>query len=413
MDGHAAGRRSAGDAIRMREVAADSAVPSAFWRLATVGCLLFLIYPLSELLGTHPPPQRLFIALAGMTIFVSIYLRLMLPEPFRVVPLSTSEVRRHVVLLGVIVAVVLFLTLTYSATWLWFVLYANFVAGMKLPVRVAAVTVAGLTLLTLGLAAATIGWHAIDPAVSTIISVSVLMIGASRLVATIRDLRTARQEITELAAAEAVAVERLRFARDLHDLLGHSLSTITLKNEVARRLVRKDLDRTEQEIDDAIATARAALREVREAVSGYRQPVLATEVRSAQEILAAAAIACQCEDTIGTLPHAVESVLAWVVREGVTNVVRHSHAHHCTIRLTHEDAIACAEIVDDGGDPAPFPVAEATGSGGNGLRGLAERVAQQGGHLEAGAGIKGGFRLRVTLPLCEGSCAHDATIQKG
>jgi len=399
--------------LGMREVAEDRAVPFALWRIATVSCLLFLIYPLRELLGMPPAPARLFVALAGMVVFVSIYLWLMLREPFRVGPLAAPEVRRHVLLLVVLVAIVLFLTVTYSATWLWFVLYANSVAGMKLPVRVATITILSLTLLVFGVAAATIGWHAIDPAVSTVISVSILMIGASRLVATIQDLRTARQEIAHLAVAEAVAEERLRFARDLHDLLGHSLSAITLKNEVAHRLIRSDPDRTEREIEDAIATARAALREVREAVSGYRQPVLATEIGRAREILAAAAIVCRCEDTIGPLPRAVESVLAWAVREGVTNVVRHSHAGHCIIHLMYVDDTACVEIIDDGDDTAPILVKDATAGASNGLRGLAERVAQQDGHLDAGPDTTGGFRLRVTLPMYMGAHAADGETRKG
>jgi two-component system sensor histidine kinase DesK len=288
---------------------------------------------------------------------------------------------------------------TTSPDYVWFVLYANMVAGVKLPVRAAAATIAGLTALVVGGTAATLGWGALNPAFATIVSVSSLLIGVSWMIATIQALRAARQEIARLAAAEAVAAERLRFARDLHDLLGHSLSAITLKGEVARRLVRDDPDRAERELGDALAAAREALREVREAVSGYRQPTLAAELRGAREILTAAGIACTCEGDAGPLPPAAAAVLTWAVREGVTNVVRHSRARHCAIRLARAGGAASVEIADDGA--GVVPPAGAAGPGGHGLRGLAERAAQQGGAVEAGPGARGGFRLLVTVPAGE------------
>jgi two-component system sensor histidine kinase DesK len=347
-----------------------------------------------------------------MVTFVGIYLRLMLHEPFSAEPLSAAEVRRHVLLLIVIVLIVLFLTITYGVNWVWFVLYANLVAGLKLPARIAAVTIPSLTLLTLGGATATLSWHAINPAFSTIVSVSVLMIGISRMLTTIRELGVARQEIARLAVAEAVAEERLRFARDLHDLLGHSLSSITLKNELARRLVRGEPDRAERELDDTIAMARDALREVRETVTGYRQMTLGSELRSAREILEAAGIACRCEERAGLLPPAVESVLAWAVREGVTNVVRHSRAHHCTIRVACVDGIASAEITDDG-ISVVLPPAWVDAIPGNGLRGLAERAMQQHGQVEAVPRASGGFRLCVMLPVGEdASIAPEVSTQR-
>ena len=144
--------------------------------------------------------------------------------------------------------------------------------------------------------AVTRGWLAINPAMSTILSVSVLMIGVSGMLTTIQELRAARQEIGRLAAAEAVAEERLRFARDLHDLLGHSLSLIVLKSELAGRLQRVDAERATGEIRDVEGVAREALREVREAVAGYRQPTLTTELPGARIMLAAAGIACDVDD---------------------------------------------------------------------------------------------------------------------
>jgi len=397
----------------------DRAVPSAFWMFMTVGVPLFLIYPLRELLRTHLSPGRLFVALVGMVIFVSIYLWLMLREPFRVARLSAAEVRIHVLLLVVIAVDVLFLTLAYSSTWLWFVLYANSVAGMKLPVRVAAVTIPGLTLLALGVTAATLGWSAINPAVSTVISVSVLMIGVSGMLTTIQELRAARQEIGRLAAAEAVAEERLRFARDLHDLLGHSLSLIVLKSELAGRLQRVDAERATGEIRDVEGVAREALREVREVVAVYRQPTLATELPGARMMLAAAGIACDVDGGVRcsefevrsgasnnelrflSLPTAIDAVLAWTVREGVTNVIRHSNARHCTIRMARTERTINVEIYDDG-ICAEAAQALGAGTGGSGLTGLAERAATLGGYCDAGPCAGGGFWLFVSLPVNEG-----------
>jgi two-component system sensor histidine kinase DesK len=386
------------EAFRARDIAIDRPVPFVFWLFITVGVLLFLFYPLRELLRTHLSAERLFVALTGMVIFVSIYLWLMLREPFRVAPLSATEVRTHVLLLMVITVDVLFLTLAYSSTWLWFVLYANCAAGMKLPVRAAGIIIPAATLLTLGVTAATRGAQAINPSMSTILSVSVLLIGVSGMLATIQELRAARHEIGRLAAAEAVAEERLRFARDLHDLLGHSLSLIVLKSELAEGLQGVNAERAIGEIRDVKSVAREALHEVREAVAGYRQPTLATELPGARVMLATAGIACTVKDAAGDLPPAIDSVLAWTVREGVTNVIRHSGARHCTIAVRRTDGVVSAEVMDNGSG-SPGLGETPLDAGRNGLTGLAERAAANGGCLDAGPRATGGFRLRVSLPL--------------
>jgi two-component system sensor histidine kinase DesK len=218
-------------------------------------------------------------------------------------------------------------------------------------------------------------------------------------VSTVAELRAAREELARLAVAE----ERLRFARDLHDLLGHSLSLITLKNELAGKLLPASPEQAAKEIHEAEAVARRALREVREAVAGYRQPTLVEELHGAEEMLTAAGIACRIENVAGLLPKSIEAMLAWVVREGTTNVIRHSHARHCTIRLVREDGTVRVEV-RDGGIAREVPRDQTDGSsGGNGLAGLAERVADlAGAEFEAGPCPEGGFRLCVRLPIAEG-----------
>jgi two-component system, NarL family, sensor histidine kinase DesK len=378
------------------EVAAgDRVVHPAVWLLFTVIWLPFLFYPIRDLLAARLSPLRLCMALVGMALFVGIYLWLMLDDPFRDAPLPPQEVWLHVALITLLTAIVLALTLTYSIDWLWFVMYANMAAAVRLPVRAAAPTIIGLTLLTFWVGTATADWTLASRIVSPVAAVAVAMIGISRLMVTIRDLRAARQEIARLAVAE----ERLRFARDVHDLLGHSLSTIAIKTTLARRLLPGDPARAMHELDDVQTVTQEALREVREAVTGYRQPALATELANAREVLAAAGIACRCEETAGPLPPAIESVVAWAVREGVTNVVRHSRARHVAIRLQTADGSMRADIIDDGNGGAHASLPTSLNGSGSGLRGLAERAAAIGGSVEAGPRPTGGFALRVTLPL--------------
>jgi two-component system, NarL family, sensor histidine kinase DesK len=208
-------------------------------------------------------------------------------------------------------------------------------------------------------------------------------------------LSLAREQIGRLAVGE----ERLRFARDLHDLLGHSLSVIALKSELAGRLIKSAPGLAAHEVDDIETVAREALREVRDAVAGYRQPTLLAELAGAREALTAAAIECHIDQEHAGLPPAIEAVLAWAVREGATNVMRHSQATRCAIRISNKDGHATVDVVDDGRGGMP--------EAGSGLHGLEERVRERGGTLIAEPLPHEGFRLRVTLPLPQMSAPAD------
>jgi two-component system, NarL family, sensor histidine kinase DesK len=210
-----------------------------------------------------------------------------------------------------------------------------------------------------------------------------------------QQLSLAREQIARLAVGQ----ERLRFARDLHDLLGHSLSVIALKSELAGRLIKASPGLAAHEVEDIEQVARDALREVRDAVTGYRQPSLIAEVAGAREALTAAGIELRADGEHMPMPPAVEAVLAWAVREGVTNVMRHSQAKRCAIRIFRKDGSATVEIIDDGQGGAPEP--------GSGLRGLRERVVERGGTLTAEPLPHEGFRLRVTVPLPEATAPVD------
>jgi two-component system sensor histidine kinase DesK len=253
----------------------------------------------------------------------------------------------------------------------------------------------GLVLAVLGLAVAlALITHAAIDTWPYILGGSALgglsMIGIGFLLETNLQLRQAREEVGRLAVAE----ERLRFARDLHDLLGHSLSVIVLKAELAGRLGAADPERAAGEVRDVERVAREALREVRDAVAGYRQLALGQELESARATLGAAGIESRLQSLAGGLPTPVDSTLAWALREGVTNVIRHSRATHADVRVVRANDRAELELLDDG-------VGCDGCDHGNGLRGLRERVAARDGTLIAGPRPEGGFRLAVSLPLRE------------
>jgi two-component system, NarL family, sensor histidine kinase DesK len=365
------------------------------WPLFAVMWLVFPIASVVDMLGTGLTPVRLLAFLASMVAYVSVYLWLVLRYPFRG-ELSPPERRVHVALLVTLAALALYLEVAFGSGIPYQFMFVVIAAAVTLPTLPAASAVVTIMALTSGIYALRSGWDALsstwESAVAPFAIVGFSMIIVNRLVLTVRELRAARVEITRLAVAE----ERLRFARDLHDLLGHSLSSITLKSELAGRLLPVAPDKAAAEVRDIEGVARNALREVREAVAGYRQPTLDEELASAQQILEAAGIACHIERSVGVLPNVVDAVLAWTVREGTTNVIRHSHAKHCEICLMQESEEIHAEISDDGvGFSSP---SDETNVNGSGLSGLAERVAARSGKFEAKTPSGGGFSLRVSLP---------------
>ncbi|GAB3269855.1 sensor histidine kinase [Arthrobacter pigmenti] len=224
-----------------------------------------------------------------------------------------------------------------------------------------------------------------------------------RLVAVIAELDAARSEL----ARAAVYAERARFARDLHDLLGHTLSVIVVKAEATRRLASKDPDAAAGHAADIESISRDALTEVREVVSGYRSIRLGAELDAARKTLNDAGTTPEIRNEVVSLAGQAEGLLGWVVREGVTNVVRHSGADRCTIVARQDGAEAVVEVTDNGsGTPsgAPDP-----GSGW-GLAGLRERAAALGGRLTASA-YDGGFRLSVRVPI-EARADDDGTVRR-
>ncbi|MEU4251356.1 sensor histidine kinase [Amycolatopsis sp. NPDC026612] len=248
----------------------------------------------------------------------------------------------------------------------------------RLPRRAAAVLVAGSAL-----AAVAVPWPD-GPGWTQAVALvfTVLMVSAfAEAIRANTALVEARAEVARLASE----AERARIARDLHDLLGHSLTAITVKSTLARRLVTAEAARAGEEMAAVETLARQALTDVRAAVSGYREVTLAGELARGRELLRACGVAADLPTAIDVVGPGQQELFGWVVREGLTNVARHARATRCAVTLS----ASTVEVVDDGVGGAA--------TGGSGLDGLRERVTAAGGRLSAGPLRPRGWRLRVTV----------------
>lgn len=304
------------------------------------------------------------------------------------------------------------LALGYGGSWLLFFPLLGLATGA---------VVRGPQLRTVGTAVAVLagavscvrdGWGGLTIAyatwISTMVTAAILSLSEA-----VRELRAAREEL----ARRAVEEERLRFSRDLHDLLGHTLSVIVVKSEAARRLAPRDMDAALSQVTDIEAVGRQALTEIREAVTGYREGSLAGELDRARSALTAAGVEASVSRSGPPPDPKTSALLGWVVREAVTNVVRHSGASRCGITVSGSPERVRLTVTDDGGGSGSHTgcggggdtgwvgggepgaeVCRAPGDG-TGLTGLRERLAAAGGTLTAGPGPRGGFRVTAELPL--------------
>ncbi|MFF5844489.1 sensor histidine kinase [Streptomyces massasporeus] len=214
------------------------------------------------------------------------------------------------------------------------------------------------------------------------------------LLNSVYELDEARETRTRLAVAE----ERLRFGRDLHDVMGRNLAVIALKSELAVQLAQRGRPEAVTQMVEVQRLAHESQREVREVVRGYREADLGSELAGAQGVLAAAGIDCTVDGaTAAVLPAAVQSALGWVVREAATNVLRHGDARRCAVRLQVLEGRVVLSVENDGVSEAGTE--SGNGPSGSGLAGLRERLAEIDGTLEAGPAGQGLFRLTAEIPL--------------
>ncbi|MET9295429.1 sensor histidine kinase [Streptomyces sp. NPDC003077] len=381
--------------------------------------LLYLAGPVAELLGAPlSGPVRAF-GWAGLVLFVGTYFLLIFRHMIR---LLTPPVRYTA--LGVLAVLSVTLSLVLGAPWLTLFIFTSVACAMVLPWQRSRMAIPVLTAVlgAVGLAIPEARDYYLFAYMLPTLGVGYMMIGVQYLIRTTQELRAARQEVARLAANE----ERLRLARDLHDLLGHSLSLITLKSELAGRMLPGSPEAAAQQVADIERVSRQALVDVREAVTGYRRPRLAVELAGARAALRSAGVEAVVDPALEHpyegLAAEKEGALAWALREAVTNVVRHSGADRCELLLTEEweadeRRTLCLSVIDDGKGPARGQ------HDGNGLAGLRERLALADGRLDTGPAPRGrGFALRARVPLGTvpavreteaDSCPDDASLSGG
>lgn len=338
--------------------------------------LIYLIYPIMAAWQLDPVPR--FFGLASIALFAASYLAAFVA--FRTKYAWPRPDHR------LVTAVICGLTLIMVAAMIplgsgafAFSVYIAVLGAFTLPTRgawlVALAMVAAILLLPLVIP----GWEKQEAVAFQLVVATVAAWGIGQIILRNQQLAAAREQL----AVAAVAEERLRVGRDVHDILGHSLTVITVKTELARRLIDVDVERAKIELEDIERLSRDALAGVRTTVGGLREITLAGELANARSALSAAGITPVLADDVDDLPRPRSEIFAWVLREAVTNVVRHSGARRCEVRVGHNGI----EIVDDG---RGYDVASTAGSGIDGLR---ERVTSAGGSLRVGTNGGSGFRL--------------------
>jgi len=333
-----------------------------------------VFFAISPMLARHATALDWLTTLGTTLVFLALYFRGYWVRGRRIIPIIAA-----LALLGLV------LYPHNSAAGVFFIYAASFAARLDRD-RAAIATIAGIEVLV-GIEAFAMQMHPFSFAwvvvfVALIGAINVHFEGVGRSQA---KLRLAHDEIEHLAKV----AERERIARDLHDLLGHTLSVIILKSELASKLAERDPERAREEIRDVERISRDALTQVRAAVRGYRSGGLQAEIESARDALDAANVTLECDLGQLQLPPAHEAVIALAIREAVTNIVRHAHATRCRIALMPHDGSYAVTIVDNGrGGEATF---------GSGLNGMRERIEALGGTLSRDG--SSGTTVTITMPL--------------
>jgi two-component system sensor histidine kinase DesK len=344
--------------------------------------LVFLVTPLQDAWNQRGSLGG-WVGLVGLVTFAGVYLAaFVVTRRRRLHGDMDSAPEQAAALLGGLLGLAAVVCWAIGQSGTATLVYIAVTAVLWLPGRAALATVTVLAVASDVAGRVIPGWEHDDSLTFAVCSAAFAMWGVNQLMLRNLDLMRARDENARLAVAD----ERNRFARDLHDILGHSLTVITVKAELANRLLDVDPERARAEISDLERLSRDALTDVRRAVQGYRDLTLPGEIARAREALRAADIDAELPNSTDEVPSELRELFAWTVREGVTNVIRHSGATRCTVRL---EATA-VEVRDDGTGPC----AE-TGPGGHGLDGLRERAAAAGAVLVTRPLDPTGFALSV------------------
>ncbi|GAA0691581.1 histidine kinase [Streptomyces thermocarboxydus] len=259
----------------------------------------------------------------------------------------------------------------------------------------------GLLVAGFGAGAGLVAWAAGMPALTALATAAFVTAASAFFAATsafsiwLLNAVYTLDEARETRARLAVAEERLRFGRDLHDVMGRNLAVIALKSELAVQLARRERPEAVEQMIEVQRIAQETQREVREVVRGYRRADLETELHGAQGVLRAAGIDCEVGGDTDGLPAEVQSALGWVVREATTNVLRHGDARKCTVTVLRPEGRVVLTVRNDG---ATTPHGSSR-TGGTGLAGLRERLSAVDGTLDAGETGDGEFRLVAEVPL--------------
>jgi len=346
-------------------------------------CLIAMI----NILEVAPSLPRALVALGAMAGMLTVQLFLL-----------TARARRSTIG-GRVLAVILLASLGFFPFLLFgqaWVGMPGFVAGgalLILPEPYAIVAFLGFVAAT-GAIQAIIAPKVLLVAYTTVSTLltGLIVYGLSQMSHLVEEQQRTRSEMARMA----VLKERLRFARDLHDLLGYSLSAVTLKSELTRRLIGKNQERAVTELEEIREISRQALADVRQLASGYREMSLEDELRSAKSVLAAADITVLMDVRHPELSAQVSTVLATVLREGVTNVLTHSKAENCTVIVGERNGRVRLNIANDG--LPGCPAGPSSPHGGSGISNLTTRTRALGGTLTTQVEV-GWFRLTAELPL--------------
>ncbi|MBV9445407.1 MAG: sensor histidine kinase [Streptosporangiaceae bacterium] len=358
--------------------------------------LVYLIQPIYSLIHNHRDPLYVAGGVIVIALFCAIY-----------VPIVGNGIRWPRLARYGLVAITLLAALAcavYGKDWIPLWIYVSAATGIVLAGAVSK-HMAFLAIGAVGACYTFFGWLTHDnPSDYLVVLLPVLLVGIAMMgfrmqIELMRELGQARETVAKMAVSE----ERLRLARDMHDLTGQSLSMITLKSDLASKHLGR-LPRSPEtaaihaELADIARVSRQTLHDIREAVSGYRRPTLAIELITARTALEAAGIHLDDDPELitrsGTFDDEAEAALAWCLREAVANVIRHSGARNCAIRLIERRDELSLEITDDGSGPNP-----ASPKTGNGLRNMSERLSAVGGGLTLSPARPHGFHLTAAVSL--------------